>query len=370
DAAQSPDGLPNYWIRSTPGIVAGQNSQNALGSAQVSGITRGSNSVAFMDPHQPTSRAQQWNFTLERELMANTVLKTGFVGTHGARMGQFYQLNDTTPAYVWYVSTGLPLPTGEYANVATRPLDQTVIGGIKQFQKTGWSNDVSYRVELEHRFSKGFAFQWFYVMSNAMRVAGDGWRDDPLLALNQFVPGSVPTDDAKRDRLEYYRRDPTIPKHRVNWNFLVDLPVGRGKGLGRNSGKLLNAFIGGWQLAGSGRFTSRYFALPAGNWNNFTPVQVYGKKYAVDDCTSGVCYNAYLYWNGYINPQQINAHNAAGQCTGVCGVPDSYVPYATPLIPIPKNPIPGDPNAPNYGTNNIFVTLKDGSQVRTTYAPG
>ena len=38
--------------------------------------------------------------------------------------------------------------------------------------------------------------------------------------------------------------------------------------------------------------------------------------------------------------------------------------------PIPKNPIPGDPNAPNYGTNNIFVTLKDGSQVRTTYAPG
>src|SRR5438067_2136617 len=117
DAAQSPDGLPNYWIRSTPNIIAGLNSQNALGTAQVTGLTRGSNSVAFMDPHQPTSRAHQWNLTLERDPMPNTVLRTGLVGMHGARMGQVYQMNDATPAYGWYVGTGLPLPIGEYAKL-------------------------------------------------------------------------------------------------------------------------------------------------------------------------------------------------------------------------------------------------------------
>jgi len=35
----------------------------------------------------------------------------------------------------------------------------------------------------------------------------------------------------RADYLLYYRRDAGIPKHRVNWNFLVDLPVGKGKPL-------------------------------------------------------------------------------------------------------------------------------------------
>jgi hypothetical protein len=336
----------------------------------VAGITRGSGSVYYLDPHQPTARAHEWSFLAEREVLPNTVLKTGFVGTHGARMAQYYSYNDNPPDYVWYTQTGQPLPTGPYAAVARRPYDQQVYGTVQAYQKSGWSNDVSYQVEMEHRYSKGYAFQVFYVMSNAMRVAGDGWRDDTLRATNVYLPGQVPADNAARNRLLFYRRDTAIPKHRVNWNFLVDLPFGRGKLLGHNSGRLLDAVIGGWQVAGFGQLYSRYFQLPTGYIANYSKLQYYGTKYPIQDCRTGVCYSGYLMWNGYIPANRINSYDPkTGKPNGVMGVPSNYVPFATPLIPTPKDGgSPSDPLYPYYETNTVWVPLKDGTLQRTTYS--
>ena len=36
------------------------------------------------------------------------------------------------------------------------------------------------------------------------------------------------------------------------------------------------------------------------------------------------------------------------------------------MIPFPATPIPNDPNAPYYGTNTVYVTLKNGTVQRTT----
>lgn len=371
-AEQSPDGLPNYLLRSVPAIVAGVNSSNALDGTRVSGITRGSGSMFYLDPRQPTARAHEWNLFIEREMFANTVLKLGYVGTHGTRMSQWYSYNDNAPDYVWYTTTRQPFPTGQFASVARRPFDQQVFGTIQRYQKTGWSNFNGFQAEFEHRYSSGYAFQVFYVMSNALRVAGDGWRDDTLRPTSMYLPGIVPTDDAARNRLLYYRRDTGIPKHRVNWNFLVDLPVGKGKPLARNAGRFVNALIGGWQVAGNGALTSRYFQLPTGNWGPTNNVEVYGKKYPIQDCRSGVCYDGWLYWNGYIPANRINSVDPrTGRPNGVMGVPDNYRPFQTPLIPIPKDGgSASDPNAPFYETNTVFVQLSNGVNQRTTLNPG
>jgi hypothetical protein len=227
-------------------------------------------------------------------------------------------------------------------------------------------------VEFEHRYSKGYAFQVFYVMSNAMRVAGDGWRDDILRPANYYMPGAVPEDDAARNRLLYYRRDTGIPKHRVNWNFLVDLPFGRGKALGRSANGLMNALIGGWQVAGNGTLTSRYFQLPTGNWGAYNGVEVYDKNYPIQDCRSGVCYDGWLNWNGYIPANRINSTDPrTGRPNGVMGVPDSYRPFQSPIIPIPADGgSASDPNFGFYDTNTVYVPLKNGTLQRTSYDTG
>jgi hypothetical protein len=39
-------------------------------------------------------------------------------------------------------------------------------------------------------------------------------------------------------------------KHQINANWVVDLPVGRGRALGGGMGRLVDALVGGWSVAG------------------------------------------------------------------------------------------------------------------------
>ena len=374
-AQQSPDGLPNYLLRSVPKTIAGANSQDVLDLTKVTGITRGSGTVYHMDPHLPTARAHELNFSLEREVIANTSVRLSYVGTRGIRLNQYYSYNDGPNSYVWYATTGQPLPTGEYANVATRNFNKEVFGTIWQYQKSGWSNNSSVVAEVQRRYSAGYAFQLFYTLSNAMRAGGDGYRDDILRAPNFFLPGAVPTDLQASNRLQFYRRDIAIPKHRVNWNWIVDLPMGRGKPLGRNSKGFLNGLIGGWQVAGNGALTSRHFQLPTTMWGPNAKVEVYGKQYPIQDCRSGVCYDGWLYYNGYIPANRINSVDAAGRPNGVMGVPTNYKPAVQPLIPWGTTaPQPNAPAGTNlqslWDTNTVWVPLKNGTVQRVDYNSG
>ena len=161
-AAQAPDGLPNYGLRSVPTVTAGVNTAHLLDPATTPYqlVTPGETEYEFMNPHQPTMGAHQWNVTLEREIWMNMVVRAVYVGTHGDNIDQTLQLNGVGQSggfsspipYVWFVTTGQPLPTGYYANSAMRPFDKTVYGPINELGRYGWSNANGFRLESEHRY--------------------------------------------------------------------------------------------------------------------------------------------------------------------------------------------------------------------------
>jgi hypothetical protein len=232
---------------------------------------------------------------------------------------------------------------------------------------TGWSNFNGMTLEAEHRYSKGFAFQVFYNMGNAFEAGGHQWNStvaDPL----SFFPGQVPTDYDARNRLLNYQRNTDTPKHRIRWNWLVDLPFGKGKWLGRNAGGFLDRVIGGWQLAGMGSLGSTWWSLPTSFYpTTGNPVEVYGKKYPIQDCTSGACYPGYLWWNGYIAANRINSYDSKGKPNGIMGVPANYKPAVQPLRPWPANPDPNNWEYAYYGGNTVWIPMNDGRLMRTTY---
>lgn len=365
-AQTSPDGLPNYLLRSVPTVIAGQNSANIIDINQQLTIARGAGVMYHFDPNQPTARAHEWNFTIEREILADTSVRIAYVGTHGTRLNQWYSYNNAPNDYVWFVNTGEPLPTGPLAGVIRRNHDRQTLGTIQEYKKTGWSNSNNMTFEVLRRYSRGLGFQFFYTLSNAMRVAGDGWRDDTMLTPNLFVSGAVPEDYGALNRLLNYRRDTSIPKHRVNWNWVVDLPFGKGKPLGGNANRAVDALVGGWQVAGNGEWFSRYFALGTGNWGRLGTVEVNNRKIPVQDCRSGVCFDGWLYYNGYIPANRVNSTGANGQPNGVMGLPANYQPASQPVWPTPATPIPNDPNARFYETNTVFVPLRSGALQQTT----
>jgi hypothetical protein len=245
--------------------------------------------------------------------------------------------------------------------------EKTTFGQIEEYRKEGWSNSQNFQLELNRRYSKGLGFQIYYVLSNSLRAGGDGWGGDILYPAEIYMPGAVPQDPDERARFLYYRRDTNVPKHRVNWNWIMDLPFGKGKPIYGGAGSIMNRIVGGWQLAGQGSVTSNWWTLPTSNWLFPNEVEIYDTKYPVQDCRSGVCQDGYLYYNGYIPANRINSYDAQGKPNGVMGVPANYKPAHVPLIQMPADGgTSADPMFQFYDTNTVWIPLQNGTVQRVS----
>jgi hypothetical protein len=376
NTALSPDGLPNYGLRSTQQYIAGVNTPDSIINVTDTRLLARGFNVGLLDPNHTDGRVQDWNVTIEKELMGNTVARIGYIGNHGDRQQQEVHYNDATPAYIWYATQKTALPNGPFANVATRPYDQQVYGNITLYAPTGYSNFNGMQFELERRFTKGFGYQIFWNVGNTYLINQDtdGTQSGEALAsINNYLPGAVPTDQDTRNRFLNYRRDNNTPKHQIRWNLIAELPVGRGKKFLGNSKGIAEKLVGGWQIAAIGSTKQGYFALPTGNYPTTNPIEYYGFKYPIQDCTSGSCFPGYLYYNGYIPANRINSVDANGKPNGIEGVPANYQPSNAPLIPQGQTALP--PNAPVgtnvssfWDTNTVWIPLNDGTIQRTTFA--
>ena len=361
-AAQSPDGLANYYLRHAPDIIAGVNSSNVVNINSPNSLARGTPGMYYFNPDSPTDRSSTWNVTFEKEIGMQTKVSAGYVGTHAFNLGQYVSLNDSPSNWTWYTETGQALPTGTFAGVAERPFYSTtgpgsVWGSVQRIDKIGWENQNGAQLQIMHRFSNGLSFQAFYTLMNIMRAGGNGWSDDTIQASpNYFEPNMKAAQLIKSgdlnalDRLEFYARDVAYPKHQIQYNWLYNIPVGRGRHFGSSMSKPLDAVVGGWQFAGSGAITSTYVTVSTSYFGKFGKIERYGTQYPIMDCRSGACERGYLWWNGYIPANQISSAPVSACSKGfICGVPSSYTPAIAPIIT--------DPTDKYYNTNNVTVNV-------------
>ncbi len=365
-ASQSPDGLPNFLLRNPLTVVTGVNSRSAVNSNSTNALLPGISTGTVPSAKYPPARVQEANFTIEQPFRDGSVFRASYVFTHGENLDQNYLFNNAPSTYVWQVTTGTTPPTGTFASVATRPYDQRTWGNITQSTKFGFSNDSAVQFNYQRPFRNGIGYQVFYVYSRAFRVGGNTFRDNTLYPAANFAPGAIPQGMSVGTQLEpsrefnrwqNYRPDTAIPLHRITFNGIVDVPFGKGRRFLRNSSRFLDAILGGYQIAFVGTVVSQSFQVANTNWGATNSIRLYKDSAPVTDCRSGVCRQAYMWFNGYLPPTVINAANR-----GVQGVPSDYQPYLAPI-----NNTPG---APNFGNNNVPVTLRNGQQVVTGYAPG
>jgi hypothetical protein len=240
-----------------------------VGSAgvDINGIIQLSPSAQSFMPWDFTNwrdgHAREWNFSFERELMKNTALRLTYIGTHGSGLEQRFSLNARESEYNYQARTGVIRPS------RTDLLRVNPDWNFSAANKTGYSNSNSAQVNIERRFSSGLAFQWFYTFTRSKTTSdagastsGNGSINDtagtPAVPENINILGSPNLSYDERLRLVYYNST-AIPPHRMRWNGIYDLPFGKGKPLGRDAGRFLNAIIGGWQIATIGDWRS-------GNW--------------------------------------------------------------------------------------------------------
>jgi hypothetical protein len=378
-ANQSPDGIPNYQLRNVPNIQAGVNTANLIDIEDPNSLGRG-RGVTGMDSKQPSLKIHEWNFAIEKQIDASTVIRVTYKGKHGVNTDQIYNINGQQTDYIWYLTTGRAIPGGEFASVLRRPYDQNAYTNVNILQRTGYINSATWALEVERRFRSGLGFQAFYTLTNSLRLAGNSFRDDVGSDPSIFLPGTVPSNFRDLNRFLYYDRDTAVPKHRVRWNWTYELPFGKGKPIAGSARGLLNSVIGGWRLIGNGTVVSTWYTLPTGNWGEMGKFEVYGNSHKILDCRNTPatasnpkderCIPGYLWFNGYISERVINSRNDAGLRNGVFGLPENYQAAQKPIHPWPKNGKTTDLNANDYDTNVVYLPLLTGNVVRVGYDTG
>ena len=217
DAAYTVDGLPNALLRYAPDVITGVNSANAIRIAPPSpGIQ-----MTALNPDLPTARAHQYNFTIEHEVIKDTVVRAGFIGTSGPQSGNDGAVQSQPSQQLCLVChhrtcrcppARSPIPP---AARTTRPS----IGDIRVYSKFGYSNFTGVQLEAERRFSKGMAFQFFYLLSNSMSTGatpsqGGDFTVNGIDQPDRFLPGAYPASVEDRDALLSLfarRRHPQAP---------------------------------------------------------------------------------------------------------------------------------------------------------------
>lgn len=129
-----------------------------------------------------------------------------------------------------YISNALNGPIPFRANAST--------GAANLVENSGFSSYHSLQAEVRKRFSRGLFLQANYtygkVLTNTQGISQANF--EPLLDNNQ-------------PNLEKARA-PFDTTHAFNFNSIYELPFGKGKTFFGGAGRVMNAFIGGWQVVG------------------------------------------------------------------------------------------------------------------------
>lgn len=237
---------------------------------------------AAVEPVRPNSYNMMWNVVLQRELAKNLVLDIAYVGARGRNLpSRSVNLNQLTGEALEYARNNwanagacatTANPNAACTNMAaffTHQVANPMQGSIPavatlngatiaraqllrrfpQYQtvtnfapQIGISDYNALQVNLQKRFSNGFSVLTNYVWSKLLDTGGvgNGARfTDPTNA-----------EDFYDYESEYSYSTLDVP-HRFTASFTYELPIGRGRMIGKNWSKLTNALLGGFQISGA-----------------------------------------------------------------------------------------------------------------------
>ncbi len=116
------------------------------------------------------------------------------------------------------------------------------------------SNSTYHALQLNLRknMSQGLQFDFNYTFSKSIDLASDAQR---IQGTTGGLGGQVINSWDPNQHRGVSDFDTT---HQINVNWIAELPFGRGKYIARDSGRLVDAIIGGWELSGIARWTSGF----------------------------------------------------------------------------------------------------------------
>ena len=240
----------------------------------------------YYDGNFKLGRVAQYDLSIQRELPYNFALSLSYIGNRGTRLRSSFnplnslplaalklgnalltkRLDQVTPSDRAYAaSVGFPLPANGDAvypgfnsqgGSAGTLQAGTVAQALRPFPQYGIINNRlesqgqsfynAFKAELQRRFTNGIQFGASYTYSKLITdAASDLYGGSALTGVLQ--------DPADRRSLRSISPD-DVP-HSLVFNYLLELPFGKGKRF-LNKGGIVDRLVGGFQISGIQRYRS------------------------------------------------------------------------------------------------------------------
>jgi hypothetical protein len=167
----------------------------------------------------------KWNFAVQRALPGNMTFEATYIGSKGQRL---VNLNDPNQP------RNDPNPA---APVNPRRRIPLLGAGTITTNSNGFSRYHALSSKLEKRYSSGVDFLFSYTWGHALTNVGT------------TLAGGPGVRDVTNWTAEYAHANFHV-KHRFVYSTNWSLPIGRGRRIGSDWGRGLDAVLGGWQLNG------------------------------------------------------------------------------------------------------------------------
>lgn len=175
------------------------------------------------DPNNRTPYSQQWNIFIQHQLMGDTTVDIGYIGSANRKqIGYVGWNNAPTPA---------PGPIDPRRLLYSSGFVGNMDGGSNRFS----SEYNALQLKVTKRFARGLSLLGNYTWGKCM-------DDQSSLAEGKY-------QDITNLRADWSRCSYDI-RHAFKLGYVYDLPFGRGRQFGSNWNSFVNGLLGGWAIEG------------------------------------------------------------------------------------------------------------------------
>jgi outer membrane receptor protein involved in Fe transport len=153
--------------------------------------------ASTVDKRMRTPYVYNYNLNLQQELVKNTVLQVGYVGSAGRKLLRFRDINQPTQAEIFAFDTSCDCTS---SGGVPRPLTANLSGVdpqapfvVNQLEASALSNYNSLQVALNQRSWHGFSHQVAYTWSHSIDTASDS---------QDYVPNASQPQDSTNPRAD------------------------------------------------------------------------------------------------------------------------------------------------------------------------
>jgi len=219
--------------------------QNPTANGSAANATAALAALGGFSDTYPTMKSYTANVTVEKDFGRGTSVRATYATNYGRNLSRAVQVNACVPGPVQCLSRAANDPTGRKWTFFNTNFGQQTANGTSNFH--------SGEIEFTKRFSGGLLFDVNYAHSR-------------LLGLNATATNPVAAPTWSYD----YGPNSAEPNDILHWNFVWELPIGKGRRFAGHMNRAADAFLGGWMLAGLGTWQSGLPLSVAAN-NGTTP---------------------------------------------------------------------------------------------------